>query len=207
MKVGKEGQLQEWPYDWDGSSAELNHRHVSHLYGLHPSRLIEVDRTPALAAAARRTLEIRGDKATGWATAWRINLWARLRDGERAYGILRFLLGPERTYPNLFDAHPPFQIDGNFGGAAGMVEMLVQNHGETIELLPALPRAWPTGSVRGLRTRGGCTLDLAWRNGRLESVRIAGRIAGNRTVILHGKRRTIRVGPGRIVTLRPEQFA
>jgi alpha-L-fucosidase 2 len=207
MKVGSAGQLQEWPEDWDMTSDQLQHRHVSHLYGLHPSRLIDVDRTPALAAAAKRTLEIRGDEATGWATAWRINLWARLRDGERAHKILRFLLGPERTYPNMFDAHPPFQIDGNFGGTAGIVEMVVQNHGEVIELLPALPAAWPTGSIRGLRTRGACTLDIAWRDGKLETVRIAGRIAGARTVRLGGKSRTVQVGPGRVVRLTAAQFA
>lgn len=207
MKIGAQGQLQEWPYDWDATSADLHHRHVSHLYGLHPSRLIDVDRTPALAAAAKRTLEIRGDEATGWATAWRINLWARLRDGERAHKILRFLLGPKRTYPNMFDAHPPFQIDGNFGGTAGIAEMVVQNHGEVIELLPALPSAWPAGSIRGLRTRGGCTLDIAWRDGRLDSVRIAGRIAGTRTVRLGGKSRQVRVGPGRVVRLTAAQFA
>ncbi len=207
MKIGAAGQLQEWPEDWDMTSDDLHHRHVSHLYGLHPSRLIDVERTPALAAAAKRTLEIRGDEATGWATAWRINLWARLRDGARAHKILRFLLGPKRTYPNMFDAHPPFQIDGNFGGTAGIVEMVVQNHGEVIDLLPALPAAWPTGSIRGLRTRGGCTVDIAWRDGRLESARIAGRIAGSRTVTLGGKRRTVKVGPGRIVRLTAAHFA
>lgn len=205
-KVGKQGQLQEWQEDWDADAGDVHHRHVSHLYGLYPSEQIDPDRRPDLAAAARRSLEIRGDRATGWATAWRINLWARLRDGERAHSILAFLLGPERTYPNLFDAHPPFQIDGNFGGAAGVIEMLMQSRGDTIHLLPALPKAWPDGSIAGLRARGGCGVDLEWRGGRLSRLRLIPDISGERTLIAHGRTHTVRLRAGRSLTLTASSF-
>jgi alpha-L-fucosidase 2 len=169
-RIGKAGQLQEWMEDWDMEVPEIHHRHVSHLYGLYPSDQISVQTTPDLAAAARRSLEIRGDEATGWGIGWRINLWARLWEGEHAKAVLNLLLSPARSYNNLFDAHPPFQIDGNFGGAAGILEMLVQSSEDDIWLLPALPESWTQGALRGVRARGGVELDFGWEGGRVTSI-------------------------------------
>jgi alpha-L-fucosidase 2 len=173
-RIGKLGQLQEWLEDWDAEAPDQQHRHVSHLYAVYPSGQINVRDTPQLINAAKISLDRRGDRSTGWGTAWRIALWARMGEGERAYKILLDLLGPARTYPNMFDAHPPFQIDGNFGGAAGILEMIVQSWGGDVLLLPALPKAWPAGRVRGVRARGGLILDMDWTDGAVNHLLVKG---------------------------------
>jgi alpha-L-fucosidase 2 len=194
-RIGAAGQLQEWLDDWDLDVPEIQHRHVSHLYALHPGHAIGPE-TPDRYAAARRSLEIRGDDATGWGIGWRINLWARLGDGKRAYTVLRKLLGPDRTYPNMLDAHPPFQIDGNFGGAAGILEMLVRDRPQRLELLPALPDEWPSGSVDGLRLRGCLQARIAWSEGRLKSARFTAGTAISREIGYRGATHRLEFRPG-----------
>ena len=187
-QIGKHGQLQEWLEDVD--LPENKHRHISHLWGLHPGSEITKEETPDLFEAAKKSLEMRGDGATGWSMGWKVNCWARLKDGDHAYLLLRNLLTPSNSqgttyggagagvYPNLFDAHPPFQIDGNFGAVAGITEMLVQSHRRTkegvviIDLLPAIPAAFPTGSITGIRTRDGFEVDVHWQDGKLTKATI-----------------------------------
>lgn len=193
-KIGQHGQLQEWMEDKD--DPENHHRHVSHLWAVHPGNEINWEETPELMKAAQQSLEYRGDNGTGWSLAWKINFWSRFRDGNRAYSLMHRLLSPaeipERkirggSYPNLFDAHPPFQIDGNFGGAAGILEMMVQSHMGKIDLLPALPDALPSGKISGLVARGAFELSLTWKDMKLESVEILSKKGGDCELQYNGK--------------------
>ena len=219
--IGKMGDINEWYYDWD--DYDFHHRHQSHLIGLYPGSHITTQETPELAAAAKRSLEIKGDKTTGWSTGWRINLWARLHDSDNAYHIFQKLLtyvspdkykGPDKkksggTYPNLFDAHPPFQIDGNFGGVAGVCEMLMQSKIEwnsmkdqdipsvCIELLPALPSAWKDGHVEGLCARGGIVVNMTWKSGRVKDLVLKAQRDTQVTILYNGKQKTFRLKGGK----------
>jgi alpha-L-fucosidase 2 len=206
-QIGKKGNLQEWYFDWEDNDPK--HRHQSQLFGLFPGHQITPEKTPDLAEASKKTLEVKGDDTTGWSKGWRINLWARLWDGNRAYKMYRELLryvDPDGkkteklrrgggTYPNLFDAHPPFQIDGNFGGAAAVAEMLVQSDENEIRLLPALPDAWETGSVKGICARGGFEIAMEW-NKKLEKVTVISKNGGKTTLINGDKKQDITLKKG-----------
>ncbi len=210
-KIGKWGQLQEWMVDRDDPKDD--HRHLSHLVAVHPGSQITSQRTPQLAEAARVSLNARGDVSTGWSTAWKINLWARLHDGDRAYklmGNLLRLVGDTRMnyknggglYANLFDAHPPFQIDGNFGYTAGVCEMLLQSHAGEIHLLPALPKAWTTGRVTGLRARGNLEVDIQWQDGKLVQATLHPRQDGSFQVRYGDKVVELKLRAGRAVVFK-----
>ena len=209
MKIGKWGQLQEWFEDWD--DPKDNHRHVSHLWGMYPGRQITADGTPDLFKAVRTSLEARGDESTGWSMGWKVCLWARLLDGNHAYKLIQDQIKPAGgrgfggrggTYNNLFDAHPPFQIDGNFGCTAGIAEMLVQSHTGKVVLLPALPDVWKDGSVKGLCCRGGFVLEeLTWKDGKPATVKVRSTAGGKLDIAWNGKDQSIETKAGKVYTI------
>jgi alpha-L-fucosidase 2 len=209
--IGKKGNLQEWYYDWEDEDPK--HRHVSHLFGLYPGTSITLKKTPALANAVKQSLLYRTNNGTGWSIAWKINLWARLQNAEKAYDALQTILAyypadkneikiaGGGTYPNLMDAHPPFQIDGNFGATAGIIEMLVQSHDDEILLLPALPDQWKSGSIKGVKARGGYLLDIEWKEGKLNKVKIVPTKAGITKLIYKDKTWEINTDKEQVIAL------
>jgi alpha-L-fucosidase 2 len=223
-RIGHKGNLQEWYYDWEDE--DPHHRHQSHLFGVYPGHHLDdgVNTKEDILRAASRTLELKGDRTTGWSTGWRVNLYARLHDAKNAYHIYRKLLSyvsPDcykgedalrggGTYPNLLDAHSPFQIDGNFGGCAGVVEMLMQSdysmvNGKpsmTIELLPALPDNWKDGAVSGIRARGGLTVDMTWENSRVTRLTLNAQQSCSVTLTMNGERRSVKLKKGKNVLLK-----
>lgn len=210
-QIGKKGNLQEWYHDWEDQDPK--HRHLSHLFGAYPGNSITSTQTPELANAVRKSLEIRTNEGTGWAITWRINLWARLQNGERAYDAVKKMLryvgkdaqikmGGGGVYSNLFGAHPPFQIDGNFGGGAGISEMLLQSHQGYIELLPALPVEWAEGEIKGLVARGGFVVDMKWKNGKLISAKVTSPIGGDCKIKYGSKTKELKTGAGKSYDLQ-----
>jgi alpha-L-fucosidase 2 len=226
MQIGSAGQLMEWNEDWDMSAPDTHHRHTSHLFGLFPGKQISPLITPLLANAAKKTLDVRGDDGTGWSLAWKINFWARLLDGDHAYKLIKNQLRlvtssgtnyrEGGTFPNLFDAHPPFQIDGNFGFVSGIDELLFQSQemyenpslpGKdlyVVDLLPALPHVWPTGSIRGVRVRGGFELGMEWKEGILVRASLKS-IKGRSCTVRYGTKAVqVNIQPGKSIQMNKD---